>query len=314
MYFICAFGLVVYSQIQPNSSHYMYQPQLTNPAFYGSKNGLNLGVNYRHQWAKLDGQPRTINIFADAEIPAAHGGIGFNITNDQLGAFNNTWLNVGYAFIQPIKDKFKIAIGINAGVNISQLDGSKLVTPQGTSGDLNDDFLSNQKQKSFKPNFSIGIALLHKFIEVGINYSNLINAKDKFKGDLNTLKPTYGGVFQTYITSKVSVGKDFKLKPSVQFSTDFKEFQTDFSMLAGYKEYVYLGLNVRGYNKKAFESLSPVINIIPVKNLNIIYSYDINLNKLAKVNKGTHEVTLNYILPNSKMYKSPKIINNPRFL
>ena len=84
--------------------------------------------------------------------------------------------------------------------------------------------------------------------------------------------------------------------------------------MAGYKEYVYLGLNVRGYNKKAFESLSPVINIIPVKNLNIIYSYDVNLNKLAKINNGTHEVTLNYILPNSKMYKSPKIINNPRFL
>lgn len=314
LFFLCFFAQSTDAQIQPNSSHYMFNPQLNNPAFYGNNDGLNFGANYRHQWAKLDGQPRTVNIFADMTIPAAHGGIGFNIANDQLGAYNNTWLNVGYAFIQPVKDKFKIAIGINAGINISKLDGSKLVTPQGTTGDLNDDDLSNQKQNSFKPNLTLGIAFLHKFVQIGINYTNLINAKDKFKGDVNTLRPKYGGVFQAYITSKVNVGKDFKIKPSIQFSTDFKEFQTDFSVLAGYKEYAYIGLNVRGYNKKSFESLSPVINIIPVKNLNIIYSYDVNLNKLAKVNKGTHEVTLNYTLPSSKLYKSPKIINNPRFL
>ena len=42
-------------------------------------------------------------------------------------------------------------------------------------------------------------------------------AKYKFKDYLNTLKPTYGAVFQDYITSKVSVGKNFKLKTSVQF-------------------------------------------------------------------------------------------------
>lgn len=314
MLFACFLAINVTAQIQPNTSHYMFNPQLNNPAFYGAKEGLNVGVNYRHQWAKLEGQPRTINIFADLNLPAAHGGIGFAITNDQLGAYNNTWLNVGYAFIQPIKDKLKISIGINAGFNFSQLDGSKLVTPQGTTGDLNDDNLSNQRQKSIKPNLAFGIAVIHKFVEVGINYNNLINAKDKFNGEIQVLKPKYGGVFQTYITGKVNIGKNFKLKPSVQLSSDFKEFQTDFSVLAGYKEYAYLGINVRGYNKKSFESLSPVINIIPVKNLNIIYSYDVNLNKLAKVNKGTHEVTLNYLLPNKKLYKSPKIINNPRFL
>jgi hypothetical protein len=54
-----------------------FNPQVYNPAFYGNKNGINFGVNYRHQWAKLDGQPRTLNIFTDANIPNAHGGIGF---------------------------------------------------------------------------------------------------------------------------------------------------------------------------------------------------------------------------------------------
>lgn len=304
-----------FAQIQPATSHYMFNPQITNPAFYGSKDGINFGANYRHQWAKLDGQPRTINVFADAKIPQTHGGLGFSITNDMLGAYNISSLNAGYAFIQDVKKKkLKIAIGLNAGVTFSKLDGTKLITPQGNGNGLNDDFLSNQIQRSIRPNLAFGISFIHKYIEAGIAYTNLINAKDKFKGESETLKPKYGGVFQTYVSSKIKVGKNFNIRPSLVFNTDFKEFQTDFSFMAGYKDYVSLWVNVKGYNKKSFESLSPMISIGPLKNICIIYSYDVSLNKLNTVNKGSHEITLNYLLPNSKLYKNPKIINNPRFL
>lgn len=292
----------------------MYNPQLVNPAFYGSKNGINFGANYRHQWAKLEGQPQTINIFADANLPQIHGGIGFAINNDRLGAFNNTNFNVGYTFIQDVKNKLKISIGVSAGATFSKLDGLKLITPQGNASGLNDDALSNQTQKSIRPNLTVGIAFIHKFIEAGIAYTNLINAKDKFNGESITLKPKYGSVLQTYITSKIKVSNNFSVKPSVVLNTDFKEFQTDFSFLAGYKEYLYLGLSVRGYNKKSFESLSPIVSVSPVKNFSIIYSYDVSLNKLNNVNKGSHEITLNYLLSNNKFFKNPKMINNPRFL
>ncbi len=304
----------IVAQIQPITSHYMFNPQVMNPAFYGNKEGINFGVNYRHQWAKLDGQPKTINVFSDARLTQAHGGIGFNISNDMLGAFSNTTFNVGYAFIQNINNKLKIAIGINAGATFSKLDGTKLITPQGTGNGLNDDALSNQIQRSIRPNLSAGISFAHKYIEAGIVYTNLINSRDKFTGEAKDLKPKYGGVLQTYISSKIKVGQNFSIRPSLVLNTDFKKFQTDFSFLAGYKDYVSLGLNVRGYNKKSFESLSPIISMGPIKNICFIYSYDVSLSKLSAVNKGSHEITLNYLLPNSKIYKNPKIINNPRFL
>jgi type IX secretion system PorP/SprF family membrane protein len=261
----------------------------------------------------MDSQ-KTINIFADANLPKAHGGIGLNVSNDMLGAYSNTSFNVGYAFIQNINKKFKIAIGINAGATFSKLDGTKLITPQGTGTNLNDDALSNQIQKSIRPNLSVGVSFIHKYIEAGIVYSNLINAKDKFKGDTKNLNPKYGGVLQTYISSKIKIGENFYVRPSVILNTDFKEFQTDLSFMAGYKDYVALGLDVRGYNKKSFESLSPIISIGPVKNICIIYSYEVSLSKLNAVDKGSHEITLSYLLPNNRIYKNPKIINNPRFL
>lgn len=304
------------AQIQPISTHYMFNTTINNPAFYGSKNGINFGANYRYQWAKLDGQPRTLNAFVDAAIPAIHGGVGLSIYNDRLGAYNITSINAGYAFIQSIKNKIKIAVGINAGLTISKLDGSKLVTPQGTDNSLNDDFLSSQLQRSLRPNLGFGIAITHKFFEAGISYNNLIQAKDKFNGDVNTLKTVYGGVLQTYVSGKIKVGKKkyINLKPAIAITTDFKKLQTDISFMTGYKDYFAIGINARGYNKFSFESLSPIISIGPLKNICIIYSYDVALFRLNNVNKGTHEVTLNYTLPNSKIYKTPKIINNPRFL
>jgi len=304
----------LYAQIQPITSHYMFHPQWSNPAFYGKKDGINFGANYRHQWAKLEGQPKTMNVFADAAIPQARGAVGFTINTDWLGAFTNTKLNVGYTYIQPIKNKIKFSIGLNAGVEVSKLDGSKLITPEGDNTGLNDDYLSQQTQRSIRPNLTLGVAVQHQFVEAGISYSNAINAKDKFKGTTETLKPKYGSVFQTYIAGNIKIKKDFSLKPSIVINTDFKEIQTDISIIAGYKDYIGFGISARGYNKRSFESLTPIISVGPIKNICIIYSYDVNLTKLNAVNKGTHELSVTYFLPNSKFYRNPTIINNPRFL
>lgn len=304
----------VYAQIQPASTHSMFLPQANNPGFYGSKEGINFAANYRHQWSKLEGQPGTVNVFTDAYIPQIHGGAGLSVSNDRLGAFTITSLNAGYAFVQDIRKKIKIGIGLNAGLTVSKLDGTRLITPQGNNGSLNDDVLSNQVQKNIRPNLAVGFSIIHKYIEFGCSYSNLINAKDNFDGSVTDLNAKYGGVFQTYISSKIKIGDNFSVKPSIVLNTDFKELQTDISFMAGYKEYFALGINVRGYNKKSFESLSPVISVNPVKNCCIIYSFDVNLNKLSVANKGSHEITVSYLLPNSKLFKNPKIVNNPRFL
>jgi type IX secretion system PorP/SprF family membrane protein len=304
----------LHAQIQPATSQYMFHPQLSNPAFYGQQEGIRFAAVYRHQWAKLEGQPQTLHAAADAYLPAIKGAAGLVVANDRLGAYNNTTLQAGYTYIQDIRKKVKIGIGLNAGMVFSKLDGTQLITPQGDESGLNDDALSNQLQKSIRPHFSVGVSVVHKWIEAGISYSNVLQSSDKLDGVNVSLRPVYGGVLQTYVSGKIKVSDDFTLKPSVLVYSDFKKVQTELSIMAGYKEYVYLGVNVRGYNKRSFESLSPIVAVMPVKNLSIIYNYDVSLNNLNAVNKGTHEISLSYLLPNKKIYKSPKIINNPRFL
>ncbi|MEZ5055228.1 MAG: type IX secretion system membrane protein PorP/SprF, partial [Chitinophagales bacterium] len=77
---LCVGFIPVMAQIQPITSHYMFNPQVVNPAFYGSHEGIRFGANYRHQWAKLEGQPKTIHIFSDAYLPQAHGAVGLQIS------------------------------------------------------------------------------------------------------------------------------------------------------------------------------------------------------------------------------------------
>jgi type IX secretion system PorP/SprF family membrane protein len=310
-------SLFVSAQIKPISTHYNFLRGLNNPAFYGLKDGISVAANYRYQWTKIEGAPQTLNLVGDAYLPSAHGGIGFNVSNDRVGAYSHTYFNAGYNFVLKIKDKFKIGIGVSAGADFAKLDGSKLVTPDGdysNNPDHQDDLLSAQMMKTIRPNIGLGVSFSWKYLDVGVAYTNVINAKDKFKGTAGDLRSKYGSVLETIIGSKIDVGEHFTVMPSICLNTDFINLQTDITFMAGYEHYVALGVNVRGYNKSAFEALSPVLKIEPVKHFGIIYSYDVSLNKLNPVNNGTHEITLNYYVPNSKLYKNPKSINHPRFL
>jgi hypothetical protein len=167
---------------------------------------------------------------------------------------------------------------------------------------------------SIRPNLGIGVSFSWKYLDVGVSYTNVINAKDKFDGAAAVLRSKYGSVLETYLGSRIDIGKNFSISPSVALNTDFVNLQTDITVMAGFRHFVALGINVRGYNKNTFEALSPILKLEPVKNFGIIYSYDVSLNKLNPVNNGTHEITLNYYVPNSKIYKNPKSINHPRFL
>ena len=312
--------LPVYAQIKPISSHFNFLNELYNPAFYGIDEQYKFALNYRNQWARLDGAPSTINFLSSFYLPKLKSGIGMNITNDQIGAFKNNQFQLGYNYIIPIKDKLKIGIGAQAGFEFSKLDGTKLITPNGdySSGiNHNDDYLNNQKIKSFRPFLNIGISMNTKYLDLGIAYLNSINNANSFDGILKELKPTYKSVLQTNLKSKIKTGENFSIEPALMINTDFVNIQTDFQLMFNYRSFVGLGTNIRGYNKNAFESVSSIIKISPLKNkmLGIIYSYDFTFKELGNVNKGSHEITLYYNMRSIGMKtKLPKFINNPRFL
>jgi type IX secretion system PorP/SprF family membrane protein len=50
------------AQQDPLYSQYLNNPFVLNPAYAGLTNNLNLSLNYRTQWAGIEGSPKTANL------------------------------------------------------------------------------------------------------------------------------------------------------------------------------------------------------------------------------------------------------------
>lgn len=308
------------AQIKPISSHFNYLNELYNPSFYGVDGQYKFALNYRNQWVKLEGSPNTLNFLSSFYLPRLSSGIGLSVSNDQIGAFKNTTLQLGYNYIIPIKDKLKIGIGLQAGFEFNKLDGSKLITPDGTylgNANHNDNILSNQITKDFRPYLNTGISLSSKYLDVGIAYLNVIDNPTQLEGSTMNNNLRYKSVLQTVLKSKIKAGKHFEIEPALSLNTDFVNVQTDIFFMTTYNNFIGLGTNIRGLGKKSFESVAAMIKVNPIKSksFGLIYSYDFVFRELGKINKGTHEMTLYFNMKSKSIPKKmPKYINNPRFL
>ncbi|WP_299098100.1 type IX secretion system membrane protein PorP/SprF, partial [uncultured Winogradskyella sp.] len=47
----------MYGQQDPQYTQYMYNMNIMNPAYAGSRENLSFGLLYRNQWSKIDGGP-----------------------------------------------------------------------------------------------------------------------------------------------------------------------------------------------------------------------------------------------------------------
>src|SRR5690606_30794927 len=93
-------NLTALSQADPQYTNYMFHKLGFNPATAGINDAINGFAVNRFQWEGMKGAPKTLSLSVDAPINlfGASGGLGLNISSDQLGFANNTVFNVNYAF------------------------------------------------------------------------------------------------------------------------------------------------------------------------------------------------------------------------
>ena len=76
-----------YAQQSPVYSHYFVNPVLVNPSFTGTSGFTEFSLNYRNQWAGIDGAPSTVN--AILQVPVNRKlSFGLNLLNDSRGALS----------------------------------------------------------------------------------------------------------------------------------------------------------------------------------------------------------------------------------
>lgn len=309
--FIMSFN--IQAQVFFNSTHISsWHQQFEQPALSGQSEGIRTFAAYRYQWLGIEGAPQSFFAGADMKLPIKNSSGGVFVAHDRAGATAFTSAHMTYAYSIPIKNN-SLNIGAKVGLVNMRLDGSKLIAPSDNIG-IEDPLLNSNKSSSIRPELGMGVAFNHPTFHVQLFVNNFTNFKSRLDGVDIEFDTYYGRYAGLGTGAEIPINSKISLNPTFFFRTDFVNSQFDISLSTTFLEKYSLGVGSRGYNKRSFESLFLITKIKLSKEIVLMYSYDKSLNSLKTVSQGSHELSIQYVIPKKYVSNRTKIMNHPRYL
>jgi type IX secretion system PorP/SprF family membrane protein len=273
-------------------THFIYDKMSLNPGKTGIDmyNSICATSLYRNQWDKINGAPNSAILNVEANLSKFFpGGVGLAFYHDAIGFArqNNLLLNYSY----PISIGNNGTLGIGVGIGIINYGMDPTWVPPTT---LND------------PTLPLGFAATNLDANFGVYYSG----KDFNVGFSSThlseslLKQSVNGFSQNYQTARhyyLMGGKTFKktlggdIDVQALMRTDFVKFSADINARYIYTlqddKQVYGGLTYR-----TSDAIALMAGYTPINNLTVGYSYDLTVNKLSNISRGSHELVVKYCM------------------
>ncbi|WP_053990031.1 type IX secretion system membrane protein PorP/SprF [Mangrovimonas sp. TPBH4] len=285
----------LYAQQDPQYTQYMYNMNVVNPAYAGSKEALSLGVLYRWQWSGIDGAPRTGTFFGHAPI-GSNMGLGLSFINDQIGPVMENNVYADFSYTLKLGGEHRLAFGIKAGAtfhDIGLLDDVSVI-------DENDPFFS-ENINSVTPNIGAGVFYYTEHYYVGFSVPNMLNSvhldADGYElgSEVSHYFLTGGYVFE--------VSDNTKLKPSFMVKSAFSAPTSfDVNVNALFYDRFEIGASYR-----LDDSFSGLVNFGITPNLRIGYAYDGVTSDIGKYASSSHEIMLLWDLNfTQKVSRSPR--------
>jgi type IX secretion system PorP/SprF family membrane protein len=169
----------LFSQQEPQSTLYMLNPFLTNPALAGTNNYYQIRTNHRFQWTGLKDAPITNSISAYGPHSTKSMGYGGTIYNDITGPTSRTGINGVYAYNVAATPDIRVSMGLSIGIMQYKVDGTKI--------ELHDDTPDPALQKilysKMVPDASVGVYVWNSDFFAGFSALQLLNNKIKLSAD-----------------------------------------------------------------------------------------------------------------------------------
>ena len=286
------FSFKVVAQQDKLLTHFIYDKMSINPGKTGIDmyNSICATSIYRNQWDKINGAPNSAILNIEANLSKFFpGGVGLAFYHDAIGFArqNNLLLNYSY----PISIGNNGTLGVGVGIGIINYGMEPTWVPPTTVND---------------PTLPIGFAATNLDANFGVYYSG----KDFNVGFSSThlseslLKQSVGGLSQNYQTARhyyLMGGKTFRktfggdIDAQILLRTDLIKFSADINGRYIYKlkddKQVYGGLTYR-----TTDAIALMVGYTPINQLTVGYSYDLTLNKLANISRGSHELVVKYCM------------------
>lgn len=286
---LCCTLLMARAQQKAMYTQYMFNGLAINPAYAAVDESMSITALTRHQWVGFKGAPNTQTISFHTPIKESNTFVGALLMRDQIGEVISE--TGGYFTLTqrvPIADKSYLAFGANGGISSYRATYSDLY-PQSPYSPNDPVFMD---ESNIRGNFGLGVMLFAKDYYVGISSPHF------YYRDISNLtqltgKATYRPHYMLQAGYLLNLGNDYLLKPN--FLMKFvngspMEFDMNFNLLI--KNTLWLGASYR-----SLDSFDALASVYLSPDLQLGYSYDFAHTRLSRVQKGSHEIMLQFRLP-----------------
>ncbi|WP_322550922.1 type IX secretion system membrane protein PorP/SprF [Flavobacterium psychraquaticum] len=294
---IASFG-DLHAQQDPHYTQYMYNMNVINPAYAGSKENLSIGMLYRKQWVDIEDAPTTFTLSGHSPV-GKNVGLGLSVISDKIGPVEENNIYGDFSYTLNLGGEHKLAFGIKAGITLQQVGlFSDIYT---TLPQPNDPAFSEDTNNSY---FNLGSGLFYYTDKYYVAFSvpNMMKSKHldfdgrEFGSEVSHYFLTGGYVFD--------LSQNVKFKPFFMMKSAFNApTSLDVSTNFLFNEKFEAGLTYR-----LDDSFGAMVNYAITPSLRIGYAYDHIVSDLNVTSPSSHEFILLFDLNFPK-----KVSSSPRF-
>jgi type IX secretion system PorP/SprF family membrane protein len=278
------------AQQQVMFTQYMFNALAINPAYAGHAEALSITALGRYQWVGVDGAPNTQTLSAHSPIKKNKVALGVLFIRDKIGVTEQNGIFTSYAYKVKFGKKGTLSLGMQVGFSDYKATYSTVRTAAAT----NDPNFTNDDISSFLPNIGAGAFFSTQRFYVGFSSPFLLN---NFVNDSNNSQGAdQVRHFFAMTGFVVDLSRSLKLKPSGLLKmVSGAPLEMDFNANLIINDIFWVGLSWR-----TFDSIDLLLELQVNSKLRLGYAYDYTTTDLGRVNSGSHEIMLNYILSFSK--------------
>src|SRR6218665_489773 len=307
IYFTLAFAFMVVckmaAQQDPHYTQYMYNMNVMNPAYAGSKEGLSGGLFYRSQWVDIKGAPKTATLSLHSPV-GKNVGLGLSAVSDKIGPVEENNVYGDFSYTLNLGGEHRLALGIKAGATFQNI---------GLFSDIGNGYVQHPNDVAFSENtsntylnFGAGFFYYTQKFYAALSVPNMLKSKH-LDVTRNGQEYEFGSETQHYFFTGgyvFDLSANTKLKPSFMLKSAFDApTSLDVSANVLFFERFELGATYR-----LDDSFGGMVNFAITPGLRIGYAYDHIISDLNVTTPASHEFMLLFDLNFSK-----KVSISPRF-
>ena len=276
--FLLLLAVEMHGQQDPQYTQYMYNMNVINPAYAGSRENLSFGLLYRTQWVGIDGAPNTGTFFGHLPV-GEKVGLGLSVISDEIGPVKETNTYADFSYTLQLGGEHRLAFGIKAGATFHDrgLGDIDLI-------DANDPFFNNVT--GVTPNIGAGAFYYTDNYYLAFSVPNILSS---VKLDANGTE--YGTEVSHYF---LTGGYVFQLSPNTKLKPSFlvkSAFDAPTSFDVNLNALFFEKLEV-GASYRLDDSFSGLINFAITPSLRIGYAYDAVQSDIKRYAPSSHEFML----------------------